>query len=213
MWRLKLHLGTAQCIPIFLKPIPSLHRRLRVDPHAHSQHIKVLKHLIHSIWMWDAVHGGLEPQPSHDYNITWVQPYPTPLFLKSIPELHRHNSVRGESYAHSQHIKVLKHFIYIWYGCGMQSMGVWNLNHHITTSLGLSPTPIFLKSTPNLHRHNSVYAHPQHIKVLKHFVYTWYGCGMQSMGVWSLNHHITTSLGLSLLQFSYPSLTCTGITV
>ena len=57
----------------------------------------------------------------------------------------------------------------------MQSIGVWSLNHHITTSLGLSPTPILVKSIPDLHRHNSVrvdpYAHPQHIKVLKHFVY------------------------------------------
>jgi hypothetical protein len=57
----------------------------------------------------------------------------------------------------------------------MQSKGVWSLNHDITTSFGLSPTPIFLKSTPDPHRRNSVrghpYAHPQHIKVLKHFVY------------------------------------------
>ena len=57
----------------------------------------------------------------------------------------------------------------------MDSKWVWSLNHDITTSLRLRPTPIFLNSTPNLHRHNSVrahpYAHPQHIKVLKHFVY------------------------------------------
>ncbi len=30
------------------------------------------------------------------------------------------------------------------------------------------------------------YAHPQHLKVLKHFVYTQYECGIQSMGVGSL---------------------------
>ena len=52
----------------------------------------------------------------------------------------------------------------------MQSMGVWSLNHHITTSLGLSHTPMFLKSTHGLHRCNSVrvdpYAYSQHIKVL-----------------------------------------------
>ncbi len=57
----------------------------------------------------------------------------------------------------------------------MQSTGVWSLNQDITTSFGLSPTPSFPKSTPDLHRRNSVrvhpYAHPQHIKVLKHFVY------------------------------------------
>jgi hypothetical protein len=34
------------------------------------------------------------------------------------------------------------------------------LNHDITTSLGLGLSPIFLKSTPDLHRHNSVRAHP-----------------------------------------------------
>ncbi len=59
--------------------------------------------------------------------------------------------------------------------CGMQSTGVWSLSHDTTTSLGLSPTPIILKSTSDLHRHNGVrvhpYAHPQHIKVLKYFVY------------------------------------------
>ncbi len=57
----------------------------------------------------------------------------------------------------------------------MDSKWVWSLNHDITTSLRLHPTPIFLNSTPDLHRRNSVrvhtYDHPQHIKVLKHFVY------------------------------------------
>ncbi len=42
-----------------------------------------------------------------------------------------------------------------------------------TMTIGLSL--IFLKSTPDLYRCNSVladpYAHPQHIKVLKHYVY------------------------------------------
>ena len=76
----------------------------------------------------------------------------------------------------------------------MHSKWVWSLNHDITTSLRLGLSPIFLKSTPDLHRCNSVradpYAHPQHIKVLKHFVYIWHGCGMHSKWVWSLNHDI-----------------------
>ncbi len=58
------------------------------------------------IWMWDAVHGGLEPQSWH-------------------------------------YIKVLKLFIYIYYGCGMQSTRVWSLNYGITTSLGLAHIPFF----------------------------------------------------------------------
>jgi hypothetical protein len=59
----------------------------------------------------------------------------------------------------------------------MHSKQFWSLNHDITTSLGLGLglSSIFLKSTPELHRRNSVrvdpYAHPQHIKLLKHFVY------------------------------------------
>jgi len=102
-------------------------------------------------------------------------PNPNPIFLNSTPDLPRHNSVRADPYAHPQHIKVLKHFVYIWHGCGMDSKWVWSLNHEITTSLRLRPTPIFLNSTPDLHtRRNSVradpYAHPWHIKVLKHFV-------------------------------------------
>ena len=47
-----------------------------------------------------------------------------------------------------QHLKVLKHFVYIQYGCGMQSMGVFSLNHDLTTSFRLSHTPFFLKFAP-----------------------------------------------------------------
>ncbi len=57
----------------------------------------------------------------------------------------------------------------------MHSKQVWSLNYDITTSLGLGLSSIFLKSTPELHRRNSVmvdpYTHPQHVKVLKHSVY------------------------------------------
>jgi hypothetical protein len=67
-------------------------------------------------------------------------------------------------------------------------MGVWSLNHDITTSLGLGPTPIIRKSIPDLHRRNSVrvhpYAHPQHIKVLN-TLYTYdmdVGCSLWGFG-------------------------------
>ena len=87
----------------------------------------------------------------------------------------------------------------------MQSMRFWSLNQHDTTkSLGLSHAPISLKSTPT---RTSVtvrvhpYAHPQHLKVLRHFFYIQYGCGMQLMGVWSLNHDTATSYRLGHTQF------------
>ncbi len=57
----------------------------------------------------------------------------------------------------------------------MQSMGLWSLNHDLTTSLGLSHTPNFPKIHPHLQRCISIrvhlYAHPKHIKGLKHFEY------------------------------------------
>ncbi len=96
---------------------------------------------------------------------------------------------------------------------------VWIINHDIATSLGLSPTPIFLKSTPDLHRRNTVrrvhpYAHTQHIKVLKH-LYTYdmdVRCSSQGFGAstMTLQHHSSSAL----LQFSInPPLICTCITV
>jgi hypothetical protein len=47
-----------------------------------------------------------------------------PQFSKIWPPYAWYNSVRVHPYAHPQHIKVLKHFVYIQYGCGMQSSGV-----------------------------------------------------------------------------------------
>ncbi len=55
----------------------------------------------------------------------------------------------------------------------MQFMGVWSLNRDLMTSLGLSHTPNLPKIIPHLQRCISIRvhpcAHPQHIKVLKHF--------------------------------------------
>jgi hypothetical protein len=120
--------------------------------------------------------------------------------------------------SHPQHMKVLKHFIYIQYGCGMQSVGVYCLNHDTTTSFGLCFTPIFQNLAPTVHRYNSVRVHPvgypQHMKVLKHFIHIQYGCGIQSVGVYSLNHDTTSSLGLHLTPiFQNLAPTSTSITV
>ena len=76
----------------------------------------------------------------------WALPYPN--FSKFCPHLHRYNSVRVHPYAHPQHIKVLNHFPYIQYGCGMQSGMVYSLNHDTITSFGLHLTPIFQNLPP-----------------------------------------------------------------
>ena len=104
-----------------------------------------------------------------------------------------------------QLLKVLKHYAYICHGWRMQSLGVWSLNHELTTSIGLSHAPIFRKIHPHPYGRNSVrvhpYAHPQHLKVLQHFFYIQYGCGMQSMGVCSLNHDTATTYRLGHTPF------------
>jgi hypothetical protein len=95
-------------------------------------------------------------------------------------------------------MKVLKHFIYMYYGCVMQSGVVYSLNNDTTMSLWLRQTPIFQNLPPPLHHYNCVSVHPnafsQHMKVLKHFIYMYYGCVMQSGVVYSLNNDTTMSL-------------------
>ena len=88
-----------------------------------------------------------------------------PHFPKTHPHQHTYYSIRMHSYAHPQHLKVLKHFIYIQYGCGMQSMGVFSLNHDTATAYRLGHTPISLKFTPTCTCNTAIrmhpYAHPQ----------------------------------------------------
>ncbi len=146
--------------------------------------------------MQDAVNGngGLQPQP-WSYNIILAWPYP--IFPKTHPHLPKYYNIRMHPYAHPQHLKVLKHFVYIQYWCGMQSMGVWSLNNDTTTSYRLGHTPYYLKFNPHLkyifqHKDVPICTSTAYLKVLKHFLYTQYECGMQSMGVFSLYHDTTT---------------------
>ena len=76
----------------------------------------------------------------------WALPYPN--FPNFGPHLHMYDHVRVHPYAHPQHMKVLNHFIYIQYGCGMQSGMVYSLNHDTITSYGLHLTPIFQNLAP-----------------------------------------------------------------
>jgi hypothetical protein len=74
----------------------------------------------------------------------------------------------GHPYAHPQHMKVLKHLIYIQYGCGKQSAGVYSLNHDTTTSFGIRLTPIIQNVASTLHRYSKrvdPYVHPQHMNM------------------------------------------------
>ncbi len=66
----------------------------------------------------------------------------------------------------------------------MQNGDVYSLNNDTTMSFLLRLTPIFENLDPPLHHYNCVRVDPnaysQHMKVLKHFIYMYYGCVMQS---------------------------------
>ena len=55
-------------------------------------------------------------------------------------------SVRKHLKDHGHHWKVLKHFIYVKYGCEKQSKVVYSLNHDITASFTLDSDPELPKS-------------------------------------------------------------------
>jgi hypothetical protein len=127
----------------------------------------------------------------------------SPQKTKPTPHLHRPDSVRVNPYMLIHTIPSFQHTLYISnldVRCSLKPPLASIMTVH--SSLGLRSTPKTPKFTPDLHRHrpNSLrvdpYGHSHHIKVPKHFVHIQYGCGVQSEASCSLNHDITTSLGL-----------------
>ena len=132
------------------KPSTDLHRLFTVKgvPYAHTQHSyqgdKML--CIHRIlWMWDTRSEacGSQTDITTSYGLR-----STPKTPKSTPDMQRCITVRVAPYAHTQHIKVPKGFVYIQYGCGIQSEARCSLNNDITTSDRLRATP----QNPKAHR-------------------------------------------------------------
>ena len=178
---LQCHLGSA--LPQVSKIRPHLHRynSVRVHPYAHPQHMKVLNHFIHI-----QCGCGMQSMVVYSLNHTTTSfgPRLTLLFQNLAPTC-TDNSARVHPYAHPLHMKVLKHFVYFQNGCGRQQ-SVWLTASTMTPQpqhIWAPPYPNFPKFGPHLHMYNSVrvhsYAHPQHMKVLEHFIHIQYGCGMQ----------------------------------
>ena len=122
------------------------HITVRVGPYAHTQSIKVPKCFV-------CIQYGCRIQfeacCSLNSDITtsyWLRS--TPETPKSTPDLQRCINVMVTPYVHTQHIKAPKHFVYIPYGCRIQSEACCGLNFDITTSHGLRSTPKIPKSTP-----------------------------------------------------------------
>jgi hypothetical protein len=153
--------------------------------------------------MWDAVSGGVQPQPWH-HNVVWAPPYP--MISKFGPPPAHVYQCKGASicpctaYEGAQSLYTNPMWIQGAVNGGLQPQP-WHRN-----IIWAPLYPFCQKFGPHLHRYNSVrvhpYAHPQHMKVLKHFAYFQHGCGMQSMVVDSLNHDTTAHLGSTLPKFS-----------
>ena len=127
-----------------------------------------------------------------------------PIYPKIHPHPYGRNSVRVHPYPHPQHLKLLKHFYTsnMVGGCSLLGFAASTMTPQYHSDLAM---PQFSKIYSHPYGRNSVrvhpYAHPQHLKVLKHFVYIQYGCGMQSMGVCSLNHDTKHHTGSAIPRF------------
>jgi hypothetical protein len=167
--------------------------------------------------MWDAVNGGLQPQPWYR-NI--IQAWPYPIFHKIHPHLHTAYVIRlkcvpicpwSSTSQGAQTLCISNMDV----GCSQWGLAASTMTpqHHTGSDIQHFP----LKFTPTCTCNTAIrmhpYANPQHLKVLKHFVFVYiqYGCGMQSMGACSLNHYTATSYRLCdtpfFLKFT-PTCTC-----
>ena len=97
------------------------------------------------------------------------------------------NSAKVHPYAYPQHMNMLKHFLYIQYGCGQEVSCIvaptMSTCHYFTP-----PSPDYPNLGQLVHQHcNSArvhpYAYPHHMKLLKHFVYIQYGYGEGVNGI------------------------------
>jgi hypothetical protein len=131
--------------PFSLKSPPHLHYKdAPICPSTASQGAKTL--WIHPIWMWDAVNGGLKPQPHHNI----IQDWPHPIIPKSHPHLHMYYSIWMHPYAHPQHLRVLKLFAHasnMDVGCSEWGFAAstMTLQHHTSSAIHHSP------KSPHLH--------------------------------------------------------------
>ena len=137
--------------------------------------------------MWAQSGLCLQPQSSH-FTITCcllgVKPNSSPLSKLSLVCMSSCNVARTHPYAHPQHMKVVKRFVCIWHWYGTNLGCVYSLNHltspllvawKLLRILALTSKSLVSMSSCNVARTHP-YAHPQHMKVVKHFVYVWHWC-------------------------------------
>jgi hypothetical protein len=92
-------------------------------------------------------------------------------------------------------MKVVKHLACVWHWCGIRFNWVGILNHCSSPSFVARKLPRFLGDLfPKLCQQGLLeccmnpYAHPLHMKVVKHLACVWHWCGINLDWVYSLNH-------------------------
>ncbi len=112
------------------------------------------------------------------------------------------NSVRVHPYAYPQHMMVLKHFSYIQYGFGKQSVVVYSINNVIMPSIHSShagPNYKISAFFSSVIVHRCTYMPIRSIWWCSHTfsISIMDGCGIQSAMVYSLNNVIMSSFNCS----------------
>ncbi len=125
---------------------PHLHRCNSVIVHSyvHPQLMKVLKHFHHIQYGCNKQRGGFTAS-----NMTSICYFglPIPQISKIWPN--RWNSVRVHPFAHPKHMKMLKQFQHIQYGCKIQSQVHYSLQTWDKMLFGLCLTPKISKIWPS----------------------------------------------------------------
>ncbi len=137
----------------------------------------------------------------------WAPPYPN--FPKFGPHPHMYNSVRVHPYTHPQHIKFVKHLLYIRHWCEMNIGWVYSRNHRISPWLIGWELPGFLSKFEKLGRHERPYrggdtsictstAYKGCPTPFIYIIWMWdeYGLGLQLQ-----SPHFTITYQLRLAQF------------
>ena len=107
-----------------------------IDPYAHPQHMKVVNHLLyiwsgcekHSTWVWSLNHCTKALLSTKQW----------PGISADFPNLDRPVWLQWHddgSISHPQHMKVVKHLLYVWSGCDNHTMWLWSLNHCRNTEI------------------------------------------------------------------------------
>ncbi len=153
-------------------------------PYASLQHMNMLKYFLYIQYgCGEEVRGVVQPQPCQRIIISPHHPQITQIWVNLASSV----TVQGCTHMpiHS-HMNVLKHFLYIQYGCGEEVRGVvqstMSTHHYFTPPSSDYPNLGQLGQQCNCLR-VLPYAYPQHMNVLKHFLYIQNGCGEEVRGV------------------------------